>query len=46
MTTPPPADQIPGTIVTRPPTGKKEDRPLERIRKGLPPQEKTEEDEK
>jgi hypothetical protein len=43
MTTPPPADQLPGKIELRPPTGKKEDRPLERLRHGLPAQPKVDE---
>lgn len=42
MTNPPPADQIPGKIETRPPKGKEDERPLERLRKGLPPQQKPE----
>jgi hypothetical protein len=40
MTNPPPADQMPGKVEPRPATGQKEDRPLERIRNGLPPEKK------
>ena len=39
MTKPPPADKMPGTIKRRPAKGKKTDRPLERIRRGMPPVE-------
>jgi hypothetical protein len=39
MPNPPPADKIPGTIKRRPAKGKKSDRPLERIRRGMPPVE-------
>jgi len=37
MPKPPPADKIPGEIKPRPAKGKKMDRPLERIRRGMPP---------
>jgi hypothetical protein len=37
MTKPPPADGIPGKIKPRPAKGEKMDRPLERIRRGMPP---------
>jgi hypothetical protein len=44
MSNPPPADQLPGKIELRPPKGEEGDRPLERIRKGLPPQKKIEDE--
>ncbi len=39
MPKPPPADKIPGEIKRRTAKGKKSDRPLERIRRGMPPVE-------
>jgi len=41
MPKPPPADKIPGEIKRRPAKGKKSERPLERIRRGMPPVSET-----